>query len=95
VKVSAIVVSHGNAAELRESLPALEPQVDELLVIANVKGSVPVGVEALANDRPLGFAANINLGLTRTSGEAVLVSNPDAVPEPGAVATLREFMDSA
>jgi hypothetical protein len=94
VKVSAIVVSHGNAAELRESLPALEPQVDELLVIANVKGSVPVGVEALANDRPLGFAANINLGLTRTSGEAVLVSNPDAVPEPGAVATLREFMEA-
>jgi N-acetylglucosaminyl-diphospho-decaprenol L-rhamnosyltransferase len=94
VKVSAIVVSHGNAAELRESLPALEPQVDELLVIANVKGSVPVGVEPLANDRPLGFAANINLGLTRTSGEAVLVSNPDAVPEPGAVATLREFMEA-
>jgi hypothetical protein len=94
VKVSAIVVSHGNAAELRETLPALEPQVDELLVIANVKGSVPEGVEALANDRPLGFAANINLGLTRTSGEAVLVSNPDAVPEPGAVATLREFMEA-
>jgi hypothetical protein len=94
MKVSAIVVSHGNAAELRETLPALEPQVDELLVIANVKGSVPEGVEALANDRPLGFAANINLGLTRTSGEAVLVSNPDAVPEPGAVATLREFMEA-
>jgi len=94
VRVSAIVVSHGNAAELRESLPALEPQVDELLVIANVKGSVPAGVEALANDRPLGYAANINLGLTRTSGEAVLVSNPDAVPEPGAVAALRKFMEA-
>jgi len=94
VRVSAIVVSHWNAAELRESLPALEPQVDELLVIANVKGSVPAGVEALANDRPLGYAANINLGLTRTSGEAVLVSNPDAVPEPGAVAALRKFMEA-
>jgi GT2 family glycosyltransferase len=94
VKVSAIVVSHGNAGELVESLPALEPQVDELLVIANINGSVPVGVDALANDRPLGFAANINLGLTRTSGEAVLVSNPDAVAEPGAVAVLREFMES-
>ena len=94
MRVSAIVVSHGNAAELAESLPALEPQVDELLVIANVKGSVPDGVDALANDRPLGFAANINLGLTRTRGEAVLVSNPDAVAEPGAVAALREFMEA-
>ena len=94
MRVSAIVVSHGNAAELAESLPALEPQVDELLVIANLKGSVPEGVEALDNDRPLGFAANINLGLTRTRGEAVLVSNPDAVAEPGAVAALREFMEA-
>jgi GT2 family glycosyltransferase len=94
VKVSAIVISHGNAAELALSLPALRPQVDELLVIANVKGSVPAGVEALANDRPLGFAANANLGLTRTRGEAVLVSNPDAVAEPGAVAALRAFMES-
>ena len=94
MKVSAIVVSHGNAAELVESLPALEPQVDELLVIANIKGSVPAGVEALANDRPLGFGANVNLGLTRTNGEAVLISNPDAVAEPGAVAALRDFMES-
>jgi N-acetylglucosaminyl-diphospho-decaprenol L-rhamnosyltransferase len=92
VKVSAIVVSHGQAAELAESLPALESQVDELLVIANVLHSVPPGVEALGNDRPLGFAANVNLGLTRTSGEAVVIANPDAVPEPGAVATLRDFM---
>jgi len=94
VKVSAIVVSHGNAAQLLESLPALEPQVDELLVIANVKGSVPAGIEALENRRPLGYAANINLGLTRTSGEAVLVSNPDAIAEPGAVAALHDFMET-
>jgi N-acetylglucosaminyl-diphospho-decaprenol L-rhamnosyltransferase len=94
MKVSAIVVSHGNAAELAESLPALEGQVDELLVIANLPGSVPPGVDALANDRPLGFAANINLGLSRTHGEAVLVSNPDAVAEPGAVAALRDFMQA-
>ena len=92
MKVSAIVVSHRNAADLELSLPALEPQVDELLVIANVPGSVTVGVEALHNDRPLGFGANINVGLSRTDAEAVVVANPDAVPEPGAVATLSAFM---
>ena len=92
MRVAAIVVSHGNAAELGETLPALAPQVDELLVIANVPGSAPPGVEALANERPLGFAANLNLGIARTSGEAVLAVNPDAVPEPGAVAALRELM---
>jgi len=92
VKVAAIVVSHANAAELVTLLPALTPQVEELIVIANVPGSAPPGVEALRNARPLGFAANLNLGLARTRSEAVLAVNPDAVPEPGAVAALRDFM---
>jgi GT2 family glycosyltransferase len=92
MKVSAIVVSHASAAEVEALLPALAPQVDELLLIANVPGSVPAGVEALVNRRPLGFAANLNLGVARSSGEAVLALNPDAVPEPGAVAALRDFM---
>jgi GT2 family glycosyltransferase len=90
--VSAIVVSHGNARELGQTLPALAPQVDELVVIANVPGSVPAGVEAIHNARPLGFAANLNLGCTRATGDAVLAVNPDAVPEPHAVSALVAFM---
>jgi len=97
MKVSAVVVSHGHAAELARSLPALAPQVDELLVIANVPGSaegVPAGVEVLTNDRPLTFAANVNRGIAATTGEYVLVANPDVVPEPGAVAALVGFADA-
>jgi GT2 family glycosyltransferase len=92
MRVSAVVVSHGHARELSESLPALEPQVDELVVIANVPGSAPAGLDALENERPLGFAANLNRGIARTAGDAVLAANPDAIPEPGAVAVLRDFM---
>lgn len=94
MRVSAVVVSHGGAGEVAELLPALTPQVDELLVIANIPGSVPSGVEAIENVRPLGFAANLNLGIARTSGEAILAVNPDAVPLPGAVAALAEFLAS-
>src|SRR5439155_3513781 len=79
--------------EVAESLPALAPQVDELVVIANIPGSVPEGIEAVHNERPLGFGANVNLGASRTTAELVLSANPDAVPEPGAVATLRAFME--
>ena len=97
MKVSAIVVSHGSAAALTEALPALEPQVDELLVIANVPGSVPStlpeGARVLENARPLSFAANANLGAAQTAHELVLIVNPDAVPEPDAVAILRSFME--
>jgi GT2 family glycosyltransferase len=96
VKVSAVVVSHGHAADLDTTLPALRPQVDELLVIANVPGSVgalPEGTRLVENPRPLGFAANVNHGIAGTTGEYVLVVNPDARPEPDAVAELVAFAD--
>lgn len=92
MRVAAVVVSHDQARELEESLPALRPQVDELVVIANVPGSAPAGVEAVHNPRPLGYAANVNLGVARTTAELVLAANPDAVPEPGAIAALRDFV---
>ena len=134
MKVSAVVVSHGHAAELRSSLPALVPQVDETVVVANVPGSVegtsedvrvlensrqltlsalvpqvdetlvvanvpgsveniPEGVRVLENPRPLTLSANVNLGIAATSGAYVLAANPDAIPEPGAVAALVAFAD--
>src|SRR4029077_3163185 len=96
MKVSAVVISHGHADELTRSLPALAPQVDELLVIANIPGSVPPGLPAsarvLENRHPLSFAANANLGAAQTAHELVLIANPDAVPDPDAVAILRDFM---
>ncbi|NUR74704.1 MAG: glycosyltransferase family 2 protein [Thermoleophilia bacterium] len=91
MRVAAVVVSHGHARELEESLPALRAQVDELVVIANVPGSVPDGVDAVHNPQPLGFGANVNRGAALTSSELVLSANPDAVPEPGAVDRLRAF----
>jgi GT2 family glycosyltransferase len=93
--ISAVVVSHGHRAELAASLPALAPQVDEIVVIANVPGSAPDeahGARVLENRRPAGYAANLNRGIAETSGDLVLVNNPDAVPEAGAVAVLAEFM---
>jgi N-acetylglucosaminyl-diphospho-decaprenol L-rhamnosyltransferase len=95
VTVSAVVVSHGHANELEALLPALVPQVDETVVIANAPGSVdtlPVGVRVLENAAPLPLAANVNLGIAATSGERVLFANPDAIPEPGAVTILAAFM---
>ena len=97
MKVSAVVVSHVHAAELGSSLPALVPQVDETVVIANVPGSVdlvPEGVRVLENPRPLSLAANVNLGIAATAGEYVLSANPDVIPEPDAVAALVAFADA-
>jgi N-acetylglucosaminyl-diphospho-decaprenol L-rhamnosyltransferase len=95
--ISAIVVSHGHREDLAESLPALAPQVDEIVLIANVPGSAPPdahGAEVVENSRPLSYAANLNRGIAETGSELVLVNNPDAVPHPGAVAALAAFMES-
>jgi N-acetylglucosaminyl-diphospho-decaprenol L-rhamnosyltransferase len=94
VRVAAVVVSHGHPQELAASLPLLRDQVDELVVIANIPGSVPDGIDAVHNERPLGFGANVNRGAALTSAELVLSANPDAQPEPGAVEALRAFMEA-
>jgi GT2 family glycosyltransferase len=97
VSVSGVVVSHRHARELERLLPALAPQVDELVVLANVPGSVgpvPPGTRVLASPRPRSFAANVNAGIAATAGTYVLVVNPDAVPDPGAVEALAAFADS-
>jgi GT2 family glycosyltransferase len=96
-RVAAIVVSHDNVAELARLLPALTPQVDDTVVVANTPesvGSIPDGVQLLTNATPLGFAANVNSGVAVTDAEYVLTVNPDAVPRDGAVAALRGFMDA-
>jgi GT2 family glycosyltransferase len=98
VKVSAVVISHGHAAELARSLPVLVPQVDELLLIANpvpdsIPTDLPEGVRVHRNDAVRSFAANANVGTANTSHELVLIANPDAVPAPDAVGVLRAFME--
>ena len=95
-RISAVVVSHGHAAELERSLPALAAQVGELVVIANTPasvGAVPEGTYLLENLVPRPLAANVNVGIASTTGEYVVFSNPDAVVAEGAVAELVRFAD--
>ena len=97
MRVSAVVVSHGHADVLDRSLPLLAPQVDELVVVANVPGSIgtlAAGTRVIENRRPLPLAANVNLGIAATTGEYVLFSNPDVVVQPDCVQLLAAFMDA-
>ena len=48
--------------ELERCLAALEPQVDELVVVANPPAPT-VDAQLIVNARPLGFAANANRGI--------------------------------
>jgi GT2 family glycosyltransferase len=96
VTVAAVVVSHGDAQDLERLLPVLAPQVDELVVIANVPGSagtvVPPGTRIVENERTKGFGANVNAGVALTTAEFVCSVNPDAIPREGAIDELHRFL---
>jgi GT2 family glycosyltransferase len=96
VSVSGVVVTHGSHPDLRRCLESLAPQVDELVVVANlpVELELPPGARLLENERPLGFGANVNRGVAETKGELVVIANPDTEPAADAVGILAEFASS-
>ena len=96
MRTAAVVVTHGHAEKLEACLDSLRPQVDELVVVANLPGTtppLPAGAQLVERDRPHGFAANANAGVARTSAPAVLVANPDTIAAPDAVALLAGFLE--
>ena len=92
MSVAAVVVTHGPEPDLGACLDALRPQVDELVVVANPPAP-EVDVRVIANDEPLGFAANANQGIAATTAPYVVVANPDARARPDAVDLLGKFAD--
>ena len=86
VSIAGVVVVHEPVPELERCLSALKPQVDELVVVSNLGLELPVpdGARLIRNDEPAGFAANANRGIAETSGEFVVVCNPDTEADPGA-----------
>jgi N-acetylglucosaminyl-diphospho-decaprenol L-rhamnosyltransferase len=93
VTVSAVVVAHDRDPDLADCLGALAPQVDELVVVANVPASVLAvpGVRVIENRQPRGFAANANTGIRATRAPFVVVANADTIPAPDAVGILFGF----
>ncbi len=90
MSIAGVVVVHEPVPELARCLAALSPQVEELVVISNlgIELAVPDGARLIRNERPVGYAANANRGIAETSGDFLVVCNPDTIAEPGAVAVL-------
>jgi GT2 family glycosyltransferase len=77
---------------LFEAWPRDEPGV-EMLVVDNAGSgpppqALPPRTRWMAPGRNLGFAGGVDLALRHTTAPIVLLLNPDARPEPGALASL-------
>lgn len=95
---SVIVVTYNSATTLGACLRALQPQVadvgGELLVLDNGSTDVTATVAAahevryVSTGANLGFGPACNLGARHTTGELIVLVNPDAVLDPGALRAL-------
>lgn len=95
MSVAAIVIWTPGDPDPAQCLESLEPQVDELVLVANPGGSPShAGALKIANERTLGFGANINRGVAATSAPFVVASNSDIEATPGSIARLRTFAEN-
>jgi GT2 family glycosyltransferase len=95
MSTAGVVVVHEHSPELERCLASLRPQVEELVVVANLtRPRVPDGVRVIENERPAGFAANANRGIAETIAPFVVVANPDTQAAEGAVHVLRQFAEA-
>ncbi|MCA1644407.1 MAG: glycosyltransferase family 2 protein [Chloroflexi bacterium] len=103
-RVSALIVSYNTRELLLESVAsaAREPGV-EIIVVDNAShdGSPLAvaerfpGVRLIRSESNLGFAAAVNRAAAQAQGRGLLVLNPDARLEPGALDLLLELLDHA
>lgn len=92
--VSFVIVAYESGPELARTLPALAGELepgDEVIVVDNGSETSPAAVVAehlpeaqvIEMGRNAGFTAATNRGAAESSGEVLLMLNPDAMPEPG------------
>ena len=90
--LSAVVVHWRDEASLERLAEAWPRDARyELLVVDNGRTlpGPPGSSRLIVPDRNLGFAAGANRGAREASGDLLLVLNPDARPEPGALDALQ------
>ncbi len=105
LRCSAIIVTYNSAETIGVCLEALAKEDCEIVVVDNASQDDTVRrveefvawheLRLLANDRNLGFAAAVNQGARAATGDVLLILNPDAIAEPGAVNALLGCMESA
>jgi N-acetylglucosaminyl-diphospho-decaprenol L-rhamnosyltransferase len=99
--VSTIVVSYNSAELLQRCLGAVAGLGREVIVVENgsANGSAELlrrefpNVELIEPGRNDGFGTGANIGIASASGRWVLLLNPDAWPQPGALEKLVEFAE--
>ena len=104
MRCTAIVVTYNSGAAIAACLEALTREDCAIIVVDNASSDDTVQrveefakrhpARLLANEQNRGFGAAVNQGAREASGDVLLILNPDAIAEPGAVAAMLSCMNS-
>lgn len=104
-RCSAIIVTYNSVESMVPCLQALAHEDCEIVVVDNNSQDDTVrraqGVAGIASlqviriSRNIGFGAAVNQGVRAASGDVLLILNPDAIAEPGAVSALMRCIGAA
>ncbi len=104
LRCSAIIVTYNSGEAIGPCLEALAREDCEIIVVDNASQDETVRrvedvvawheLRLLANDLNLGFATAVNQGASEATGDVLLLLNPDAIAEPGAVKALLQCTES-
>jgi GT2 family glycosyltransferase len=96
VKPALVVINHNAGPAIVECLRSVAAEAGEIVLVDNAStdGSTELAEAAfptmrvLRNARNTGFSSAANQGIRATSADTVVLLNPDAVAEPGALEAL-------
>ena len=104
LRCTAIVVTYNSAACIEPCLEALVNEGCEIVIVDNASHDETVPrveefvawhpVHLVANPQNLGFAAAVNQGARESAGDVLLILNPDAIAQPGAVKALLKCFET-
>ncbi len=93
-KLSIIILSYNVKKLLLECLKSLPVHKDwEIIVVDNASTDGSGELATIRSKTNLGFAAGNNLGIKKSTGEYVLLLNPDTVVYPKTIETVLEYME--
>jgi len=104
--LAVIVVTFNSERSLGDCLKSIRSETEgmetEIVVIDNASEDATVNVAlaslpreaVIALNENLGFSTAVNLGISKTKGEYVLLVNPDVVLQPGCLRSMSSILES-
>jgi N-acetylglucosaminyl-diphospho-decaprenol L-rhamnosyltransferase len=103
IDVTVILVAYNSGKHLAESLPALncvDSDISREVIVVNNFPEEDLYQLCIENHAKLytpgsnlGFGRGVNFGYKKSSGDVILICNPDAIPEEGAITAALKYLD--